>query len=60
MLPIIIKKIYGFSIDYRFPEGPCPRCGGEVYHIYDDDYVVFCTAPFCKWHDRTFYSKWEL
>lgn len=58
MLPLIIKMQTGYTIDYNHPgEDRCPNCGGKVYHINEDDYIVFCTAMTCSWRDRTFYPK---
>ena len=58
MLPLIIKMQTGYSIDYKYPgEERCPNCGGRVYHINEDDYIVFCTSPLCSWRDRTHYPK---
>ena len=58
MLPFVIKLRTGYTIDYNHPgEDRCPRCGGKVYHINEDNYIVVCTAMTCSWHDRTFYPK---
>jgi lysophospholipase L1-like esterase len=61
MLPLIIKLQTGYTIDYNHPgEDRCPNCGGKVYHIDEDDYIVFCTAMTCAWRDRTFYPKGDI
>lgn len=60
MLPFLIEKYTGYTIDHRYPEGPCPRCGSPVYHVREDNYIVYCTGIFCRWHDETFHSKTDL
>ena len=58
MIPLFIKMQTGYTIDYNHPgEDRCPNCGGKVYHVNEDDYIVFCTAMTCSWRDRTFYPK---
>lgn len=34
-----------------------PNCNGRVYHINEDDYIVYCTSIGCQWHDRSCYPK---
>ena len=52
MLPRIIKFQYDRTIDYtRMVDEPCPRCGGSVYRILENNDEVFCTRPFCRFHD---------
>lgn len=58
MLPFMINIKTGYSIDYNHEgEDRCPCCSGKVYHVNEDDYIVFCTALGCQWRDRTFYPK---
>lgn len=58
MLPLIIKLGTGYTIDSNYPgEDRCPNCGGHVYHVVEDDYIVFCTPLACSWQDRTYYPK---
>lgn len=54
-----IKQISGYTIDRRYQgEDPCPRCGKmSVYHVMEDDYIVFCIEPGCSFRDRTFVPK---
>lgn len=59
MWPFVFKRKTGYSIDRRFPEKErCPKCGGKVYHIKEDDHTVFCTAMLCDWTSKTIYPKY--
>ncbi len=54
MLPIIIRLTTDYSVDWNYPEKQrCPKCGGKVYHVKEDDYTVYCTSIWCNWHDET-------
>ena len=46
----------GHTIDYAFPEEErCPHCSGQVYHIHEDNHIVYCIQ--CGWRDRTILPK---
>lgn len=59
MLESIIKLKTGYTIDRRYRgEDPCPLCGElSVYHVLEDDYIVFCVERGCSFNDKTFYPK---
>ena len=33
----------GHTIDYDFSEEErCPHCSGQIYHIHEDNHIVYC------------------
>lgn len=60
MLPSLIKAQFGRTIDKsRLVNDPCPKCGGPVYRVLENNDEAFCVKAFCNFHSYIDHSLYN-